>query len=455
LSTRGVEYLSDGVTERLIGSLSQLSRLKHVTGFATVSRYKGQITDVRRVAQTLGVRAVLTGRVSLYGDRMTIGMELVDVAHASRLWSKQYDRTLTNLAALPGELAVDVAEGLRLPMNMDEQHRLSARHTDNSEAYRLFMLGRYYRNKRGVAAKTKSIEYFQQAVEQDPGYALAYAALADAYHAVVSAGTAAHDPKQIYPRAKEAALLALELDDSLADAYVSLGTVKQWFEWDWSGAEDAFKRALALNPRNSAAHHRYGVYLTFMRRFEEGLATLKRAQQLDPLSLDIDVDLGTAYYFAGQLDRAVSQLRHALEIDPQFPRAHSILATIYAQEERRYPEAAAALQASLQSIPDVAAKTLLAKHYTWLGHRAQAEAILNELLALAKRQYVAPTNIAEVYAVSGQNDRAFAWLEAAYEERTPGLLQVYASPLWQRYGIRADPRFPGLIRRMRLPPVVE
>jgi len=448
-----LEYLSDGVTESVIGSLSQLSRLKNVPGFGTVMHYKGQIPDARRVGRTLGVRAVLTGRVSLYGNRLTIGMELVDVADASRLWSKQYDGTLTNLAALQGELAVDVAEGLRLPMSMEEQHRLSAGHTDNSEAYRVFMLGRYYRNKPGVAAKTKSIEYFHQAVELDPEYGLAYAALADAYQAVVWAGTAAHDPKQIYPRAKEAALHALDLDDSLAEAYVSLATVKQWFEWDWSGADDAFKRALGLNPRSSSAHHRYGVYLTFMRRFDEGLATLKRAQQLDPLSLDINVDLGVAYHFARQPDRAVSQLRHALEIDPQFPRAHTILATIYAQEERGYPDAAAALQVSLQSIPALAAKTLLAKHYTWSGHRAHADAILNELLALAKRQYVAPTNIAEVYAVLGQKDRAFAWLEAAYEERTPGLLHVYANPIWERYGIRSDSRFPRLIRRMRLPPV--
>jgi serine/threonine protein kinase/TolB-like protein/Tfp pilus assembly protein PilF len=448
------EYLSDGMTEDLINRLAQVPQLR-VMSRNSVDRYKGREPDARAVGRELGVRAVLLSRLVQRGERVSISPALVDARDDRQLWGGQYDRSLSDLLVLQDEISREMLEQLRVRLSRDQQTRLTQRYTDSTEAYQLYLKGRYFWNKRSVEALTKGIAYFEQAVRVDPNYALAYTGLADSY--VILAMTAVgppRSPRDYYPKAKEATLKALELDETLAEAHVSLGTTRWWFEWDWPGAEQEFKRAIALDPRYPSAHHRYGIYLAFLRRFDEGLRSLQLAQQLDPVSPSIVDNLGWTYQFAGQHEPAIVQLRQALEIDPSFWRPRWNLAEVYA-DKGRYAEATAEankfLEVSQRSVP---ARALLARLDVLSGRGTDTtEKLLSELLVQSESQYVSPFIVAELYAVLGQNDQAFAWLDTAYEQREPYLLRLYVEPKWNRYGIHSDPRFAELLRRMGLPPL--
>jgi eukaryotic-like serine/threonine-protein kinase len=308
------DYRSDGLTEGIINSLTQLPKLK-VIARSSVFRYKGKETDPFTAGKELGVRAVLAGRLAQRGDTLLISTELMDVRDNKQLWGEQYSRKVSDLLAVQREIAGEITNGLRLKLSGEQQTRLSKHYTDNSEAYQLYLRGRFYWNKRTGEALKKSIEYFNQAVENDPTYALAYAGLADAYGLLPSYSAAS--PHEAFPKAKAAATKAIELDDSLAEAHTSLANALFNYDWNLSEATREFLRAIELNPNYATAHHWYSDGpLLVMGRFDDAVAGMKRAQELDPLSLIINAEIGVSYTFAGQYDRAIEQFHRTLDMDP-------------------------------------------------------------------------------------------------------------------------------------------
>jgi len=334
-----VEYLSDGMTESLINNLSQLPHLS-VKARSSVFRYKGREVEPQQVAKELSVQAILNGRLVQRGDDLTLYLSLVDARNGNQLWGEQYNRKLTDLVALQSEIARDVSQKLRARLSGADEQKLAKNYTENVEAYQLYLKGRYFWNKRTPEGDQKSIEYFGQAIETDPNYALAFVGLADAYSSLPFVSEA--PPKEAFPKAKAAAIRAIEIDDTLAEAHVSLGWARL-LDWDWSGAEEELKRSIELNPNYPTAHHRYSRYLVDMGRFHEAIAEAKRAQELDPLSLIISTNVGQSLLYARQYDQAIEAFRKTLEIDPNFWVAHLFLGRAY-EQKRMYAEAIAELQ---------------------------------------------------------------------------------------------------------------
>ncbi len=315
-----MEYFSDGVTESIINALSQLPKLR-VVARSTVFRYKGREVDPKEVGQQLGVRAVLTGRVRQTGDGLMIAAELIDVTNDSQLWGEHYSRALSDVFVVQEEIAKEISEKLRLKLTGEEKKRLAKRHTGSTEAYKLYLKGLYYWNKRTVECLKKGIEYFEQAIEMDPNYALAYAGLADSY--VLLGRYEALSPKESFPKAKAAAMKALQIDPGLAEAFPSLASAKFKYDWDWAGAERDFKHGIELNPNCATARHWYGHYLWCLGRFDEAFKQTQQALQLDPLSLMIDVSSTTPYFYARQYDQVIENCRRILDLHPNFPPAHT------------------------------------------------------------------------------------------------------------------------------------
>src|SRR6266403_939624 len=438
------EYLSDGITESLINNLSQLPNLA-VMSRNTVFRYKGQATDSQKVGRDLHVRAILTGRLIQTGDELMISVSLEDVENSRQIWGEQYNRKLSNLVTVQQEIAGDIYERLRPRLAGEEKKLLAKRPTDNAEAYQLYLQGLFYWNKWTPADFKKAAEYFSQAVQKDPGYALSYAGLADSYSLLGDAGYL--PPAEAWPKAKTAAMQALNLDDSLGEAHTSLGLVKEHFEWDWAGAEKEFKRAIELNPNLATAHHWYGDYLTNMGRFDEGIAETKKAQELDPLSLIINTTVGWQFYLSGRNDSAVEQLHKVLDIDPKFSPARRILEEVYAHMGK-FKEAVAEREKalSLSGGPELAAS--IEEDFTKSGYKGVLQSWLDGLTELSKHSYVSSYSIAESYMRMDQKQKAFEWLEKAYEEHDSGLVSLAVEPMFEN--IRPDPRFKEILRRMKL-----
>ena len=439
------EYLSEGLAESLIYRLSQLPNLK-VSPTSAVFRYKGKQTDAAKAGNELGVSAVLLGRITQRGDSLLISAELVDVRHNKLLWGEQYDRKMSDLLATQREIAREIVEKLKLKV-AGEEKALAKHYTESNEAYQLYLKGRFYWNKRTEEALKKSVEYFNQAIEKDPGFALAYAGLADCY--VVPANW--QPPREAMPKAKAAAKRALELDETLAEAHTSLGRVLASFDWDWTGAEKEYKRAIELNPRYAVAHQWYGGWFQVMGRHTEAIAERKRALELDPLSLVINFELGLAFYYARDYDQSIEQFHKTLELDQNFPPAHVFLPAAYEQKGMN-SEAIAEFN---RAIPLKGGgewsltKGGLGHIYSILGKKSEALALLDELKQLSTQEYVAPTSVALIYAGLGDKDQAFAWLEKAYEERSFQMQWLSVEPRWD--SLRSDPRFANLQRRMGLP----
>lgn len=325
-----VEYLSDGMTESLINSLSQLPKL-NVKARTSVFRYKGKEVEPHQVGSDLNVQAILSGRVVQRGDDLTLYLSLVDGRNGNQLWGEQYNRKLTNLVTLQNEIARDVANKLRTRLSGTDEQKLAKNYTENEEAYQLYLKGRYFWNKRTGDDINKSIEYFNQAIAKDPNYALAYTGLADSY--VILPSYTPTRGKEAYPKAQVAATKALELNDKLAEAYTALAYIREFFDWDFVNAERDFKRSIELNANYPTARQWYGEYLSAMGRHGEAIVQIKRAQELDPLSLIINRELGTAFSFAGQYDQAIEQLRKTLDMDSSFVPAHHELGWAYTQKE--------------------------------------------------------------------------------------------------------------------------
>ncbi len=440
------EYLSDGITETLIGQLSQIPRLK-VMARSTVFRYKGSNIDPQKVGHDLNVRAVLTGRVLQRGETLTISIELMDVRDGSQLWGKQYNRKLADTLAVQEDIAREVADKLRLRLAGVEEKRLTAHATENAEAYQLYLKGRYYWNKRTPDGIQKAIESFQQAIEKDPSYALAYAGLADCYHVPANP----LPPRERMPLAKAAALKALQLDDTLVEAHTTLARVLFVYDWDWPAAEKEFKRAIELNPRYAPAHQWYGGYLSAIGRFREADAEKKRALELEPLSLIVNFEVGLALYSSRNYDQAIDQFQKTLELDANFPPPHTFLAAAY-EQKGMFEEAITAFQRAM-SVTQSPAKTLamagLGHVYAVSGRKTEARKILAELQRLSEHSYVQATDVALVYAGLGDKDKAFAWLDKAYEEHSFALSNLKVEPRFDL--LRSDPRFADLLRRIGLP----
>jgi serine/threonine-protein kinase len=441
------EYLSDGLAESLIYRLSQLPNLK-VSPTSLVFRYKGQEIDPIKVGKDLGVSAVLSGRIIQRGDNLTISAELVDVRYNKLLWGEQYDRKTSELLATQREIAREIVDTLRLKVSGQEPG-LAKHYTESNEAYQLYMKGRFYYNKRTEEGLQKSLEYFQRAIEKDPAFALAYSGLADTYDllgAPDAGGTTS--PNKALPKAKAAALKAIEIDGTLAEPHVSLAHVKYYYDRDWPGAEREFKRAIELNPNYPQAHHWYAIYLVWVGRTNEGLAEIRRAQELDPLSLPINMTLGWCLCDARQMDEGIDQLRKTIEMDPGFVVAHNRLALCY-ERKGRYDAAIA----EFQKISDLGARSLaiagLGQAYAASGKRGEAQKALAELQELSKQRYISPSVFALIYAALGDKDQAFAWLEKSVEEHD---LVIARLKVDQRFdNLRSDPRFAEIVKRVGLP----
>ncbi len=444
------EYLSDGITESLINNLSQLSNLR-VMARSAVFRYKGKEVDPQKVGQDLRVRAVLSGRLLQRGDTLILRAELMDVAKGSQIWGGQYNRKLSDLLAVQEEIAREISEKLRMRLTGEEKERLGRRSTENTEAYQLYLKGRYYWNKRTEEGFRRGIGYFNQALEKDPNYALAYAGLAYSYNLMGHELYSVLAPREAYPKARAAATKALELDETLAEAHAVLADTKLRYGWDFSGAEREHKRALELNPAYATAHQWYSHYLLPMGRMPESLAESKRALELDPLSLIINAHLGWHYLYTREYDKAVDQLGKTIELDPNFPLAHFFLGQAY-EEKAMYQEAVAEFQKAISlsggSPVNVAG---LGHAYAVSGAKGQAQKALDQLKEQARRRFVASYEFAVLYAGLGEKQQALNWLEKAYQERDSSwLVDVKIDPRFD--GLHREPRFQELVQKIGLPP---
>lgn len=440
------EYLSDGVTESIINSLTQLPNLK-VIARSSVFHYKGKESDPLTVGKELGVRAVLTGRITQRGDNITISAELTDVRDNKQLWGEQYERKASDLMSLQRDIAGQIASNLRLKISGEEHNRMMKHYTENPEAYQAYLKGRYYWNKRTEAGLKKGIEYFQQAVDLDPSYALAYTGLADSYGLLPF--SSAIPTRDVAQKAKTAAAKAIELDPNLAEAHTSLADVMELYDWDVAGAEREFKRAIELNPNYATAHHWYANLLDYLGRKEEAKREILRAQQLDPLSLIISHTVGGILLDARDYDQAIEQYKKTLEIDPNFPLTHEYLGLAYGGKGR-YEEAVVELN---RAIAPAGRRPVYVANLGYIhalsGKTAEANKMLEELMRRANTEYVSPYDIASVYTALGEREKAFAWLEKAVQERDVAIISLKVDPYWD--SLRADPHFADLLRRVGLP----
>jgi len=438
------EYLSDGLTESLINSFSQLPQLR-VLPPTTVFVYKGK--DPLKAGRDLGVRAVLTGRVLQQGDSLVVQAELTDVKRGSQMWGKRFQEKFSDAFAVQEGIAREISQSLRLKLTGEEEKRLARRYTENPEAYDLYLKGRYYWNKRTGESIGKSIQFFQNAIEKDPGYALAYAGLADSFHLLAFYGEG--PPKEFWPKARAAAVRALEIDENLAQAHALLADLKYLFDWDWPGAEREFRRAIELNPNYPTGHQWYANYLSVCGRFPEALREIQSAQKLDPLNLVINTDVGTTYYWGGQYERAIEEQRKALELDPDFFLAHVYLGFAYLRKTLS-EDAIREFEIAGRLAPDEPdAIALRGYAFGVEGRGSEAGKALAQLAELSKRRYVSAFPIAWVYVGLGNKDRAFEWLEKAYGERACRLVYLNVEKAFDP--LRSDPRFVDLLRRMKFP----
>jgi TolB-like protein/DNA-binding winged helix-turn-helix (wHTH) protein/Tfp pilus assembly protein PilF len=435
------EYLSEGISESIINSLSP--NLK-VIALNSVLRYRGKQTDPQEVGRNLNVRAVLMGRLTQRGDDLAVSVELVDVRDNRHLWGQQYNRKLADIMNLQTEIAQEVSERLRLRLSGDEKKQLAKRYTESGEAYQLYMMGRYYRRRHTKEGYDKSIEYLEQAIKKDPNYAPAYAELGEVYR---NLGWNLLLPSKEWQQKEELETLkALQIDDALAAAHVLMAHIRE-INLDWAAAEEQYRRALELDPNSVRVHETYAWHLEMFGRFDEAMLHLKRAHELDPLGMDLNWDIATLLTFSRHYDQAIEQLQKTVEMDATYAPAHDGLAATYLVKGM-YEEAIAehkkaiALDGSSRRVAD------LGYAYAVAGKRSEALKVLDELKEQAKQRYVSPYEFAIIYMGLGEKDQAFEWLNKTYEENTYKLSFLRVNPQFD--SLRADPRFADLLRRMKL-----
>jgi TolB-like protein/DNA-binding winged helix-turn-helix (wHTH) protein/Flp pilus assembly protein TadD len=444
------EYFSDGLTEEMITQLGNLepNRLG-VIARTSIMQYKDTKKGAREIGRELGVDYILEGSVRQEGDHVRITAQLIQAKDQTHLWARDYDRNLRDILALQSDVAVAIAREIKLKLSPEEHTRMASAPALDPEAYELYLKGRYFWNKRSADGFGKAIQYFQQVITRDPKYAQAYAGLADAYALLGSLPNTEMPRSVAMPKAKAAALKALQLNDSLAEAHASLAFVEMQYEWDWPGSEKEFKRALELNPNYATAHQWYAIWLMAQGKSAEALEEERRAQEADPLSLIIKTDTAQLLVYSGRYDEGAQQAQGALEIDPGFLLAHDYLAEAYTAKQD-YQAAIAQFQIVLAiSKGDVWASSGIARTYTLAGQKRKSEAILRDILNGTKNREDLAIQLAMDYGAQGENDRAFAWLERAYQHRDGGLIFLNVAPGFQ--SLRGDPRFDDLLQHIGLP----
>jgi serine/threonine-protein kinase len=439
------EYLSDGITDELIDALAKVAGLR-VASRTSVFALKGKPQDVRAIGALLGATVVLEGTVRKAGDRLRITAQLVDTADGRLLWSQRYDRELDDVFSIQDEIAQTIVTTLRATYLADLAPPRPKRYTDNVVAYRLYLRGRFEWNKRTPEAISEAVHYFEQAIAADPGYALAYTGLADAYALQLDYRSVA--VAEGFERAKHYARKALELDDTVAEAHASLAWVQFIYDWDWKGAERSFRRAIDLNPRYATAHQWYAFLLASQGKCEEGLVEAHTALELDPSSVSMRRTLGWLYYYARRYDQAKDQLSRAIDMNPTAEESYRVLGFVLA-EQGNLAEAERVLREAT-ALPGTAtyATAALALVLARMGRRTEAEALLAELTALAAQGYVSPAAFAIAYLGLGNVDTAIDWAERTYAERRGWVVYLRVDPLFD--GLQDNPRFEALVRKMGL-----
>ena len=439
------DYFCDGITEEIVNSLT------HVEGLRVVARtsafaFKNKMEDIRAIGRALNVSTLVEGSVRKAGSKIRITAQLVNVADGYHIWSERYDREMEDVFAIQDEITLAIVDKLKITLLAGQKASVVKRYTDDLDAYRLYLKGRYYWNRRFEGALPKAIECCQQAIARDPLYATAYTGIADSYMSLGYFGYL--PPHDVFPKAKAAAERALQIDENLAEAHASLGWIKTVYEWDWRGAAKSFQRALALNPQYATAHEWYALYLAVSGRFDEAVAEAKRAQELDPLSMIINSVAGVVFYMARRYDEGIDQLNKAIEMDPGFALSYWFLAGNLMEREMRDEAIAALLKLEALSPDGPLAPGALGTVYALTGQTKQAMDMLRRLEELRRIRYVSPFHFASIYMGLGQMDQAFAQLDAAVEVRES--LLVYAK-VWPWFDpLRSDPRFAVLLGKVGL-----
>jgi len=440
-----VEYLSDGMTETLISSLSQLPNLS-VKARSTVFRYKGKTPEARTIGKELNVQAILNGRVVQRGDQLTLSLELDDAITENVIWSQQYNRKQTDLVTLQSEIAHDVSNKLKTKLSGADAAKVEKTYTTNAEAYQLYLKGKFFWNKRTGESLQQAAELYRQAAEKDPNYALAYSGLAETFVLFSSYDVAPANDSM--PQAKAAALRALEIDDSLAEAHTALAFYLSNYEWDRDGAEKEYRRAIELKPNYATAHHWLGADLSNVKRFDDGLVELRRAEELDPLSPIIGTNLGDTLVYARRYDEAIAQYRRTLVRDPEFGYAHQALGWAYGSKGM-YPEAIAETRTAIELRNGSSAKGYLGLWLAKSGKRDEAVKLLSELKQKATLGYVQSYTFAVIYIGLGDKEEALNWLEKQMSDRSETANGYAVFP--ELDDLRSEPRFKEMLKRMNLP----
>jgi TolB-like protein/Tfp pilus assembly protein PilF len=438
------EYLSDGMTEALISNLAQIQALERVISSTSVMQYKNTTKPLPEIARELGVDAVVEGSVMVSQQKVRVSVQLIEARTDRNIWSNSYERDLRDILALQSELARAIAREIKIVVTPAEQARLALTRPVNPEAYQLVLRARSLWNRRTEEDLTRAKEFFEQAIELDPTYALAHAGLADAYNMLASYYFI--HPSEAYPKAREAAQTALELDENLAEAYTSLAWVKYRYEGDWFGAETDYNWAIGLNPSYAIAHHWYGALLRDMGRFDEALIEMEKARELNPFSLSINTSIGYLYYFARQYDQAIAQGQKALEMDPDFHWAHDVIALAYLQKgefEESIEEFQKAVSLSESSVDY---RCHLAQAYALAGMTEEARNVLEQLLMEEKSNHVPLHEIALLYKALDQDDQVLAFLERASNEQSFIINPSKMDPRWDSF--REDSLYADILEKI-------
>ncbi len=438
------DFFAEGMTEELITTLSKISALK-VISRTSVMQYKGVKRPVPQIARELGVDAIIEGSVLRSRDQVRITAQLINASSDTHVWGESYDRDVRDVLTLQSEVARAIAQEIRVAITPAEQRRLAAVHPVNPEAHELYLIGRYHWWKRTAPDMAKAIEAFKQAIKAEPNYAAAYAGLADAQS--ISADNGFQPPEMGKAEARAAALKAVALDDSLAEAHIALGNIYDTYDWDWARADAEFRRAIALDPNSAVAYLAYAAYLSTVRRDEEAIAAGLHARELDPLATRIDAVLAAIYYCAHRYDEAIATSQKGLEIDPNDAMGHYILGKSYLQKHMN-AQAVAELERLLASGDN--GGSALVGAYVAADRAADAHRLFARFMAESHRRYIPPYNLAEAHVGVAGEDQIFAWLEKSYEAHDASLPWSSADPLWDH--LRSNPRFMELLRRMNLNP---
>ncbi len=442
------DYFCDGLVEELINGLTKIDQLR-VAARSSAFSFKGNQVDVREIGRKLNVSTILEGTVRKAGDRVRITVQLLNAADGYHMWSERYDRRMNDVFEMQDEISLAIVEALSMRLPGGEKAALLTRPTNDPEAYRHYLEGRYYWNQWRPDSITKSIAHFEQAIASDNHYAAAYAGLADAYTVLGYWGES--PPTEVMPKARRAAVKALEIDGSLGEAYCSLGSIKWAYDWDWTGAEKDFRRAIVLNPNYPTTYQWYAWCLAAMGRLDEALVHMERALELDPLSLEIKTDLAQVLWSRGEYDLAIAECENTLEHDANFAKAYWALAMIYQSKSMFVEARTLAEKAAVLTQRSPVTLGSLGFIYGVSGRTDEAMTLVQELKALADRRYVSPYWIGLIYMGVGEQEQAILWLERAYQERSGSLAMLNIHP-----GIdqaRADPPFQDILRRLGIPPV--